>query len=99
MKNRTVTVIGATGFLGRHTVRALAKQRFRWAYGTLQCLWKYRGITFSPSHGELGMVAPGRDQVVLAREFVAGGSGTSRAVPARTAAMDRGTMGERVLRR
>lgn len=48
---------------------------------------------------ELGMVAPGRDQVVLAREFVAGGSGMSRAVPARTAAMDRGTMGERVLRR
>jgi cellulose synthase/poly-beta-1,6-N-acetylglucosamine synthase-like glycosyltransferase/peptidoglycan/xylan/chitin deacetylase (PgdA/CDA1 family) len=39
------------------TVRGLAKQRFRWAYGTLQCLWKYRGITFSPSHGELGMVA------------------------------------------
>ena len=39
------------------TVRALAKQRFRWAYGTLQCLWKYRSITFSPSHGELGMVA------------------------------------------
>ena len=24
------------------TVRGLAKQRFRWAYGTLQCLWKYR---------------------------------------------------------
>ena len=24
--------------------RALAKQRFRWAYGTLQCLWKHRGI-------------------------------------------------------
>ncbi|MDO7836804.1 glycosyltransferase [Sphingobium sp. HBC34] len=23
---------------------ALAKQRFRWAYGTLQCLWKHRGI-------------------------------------------------------
>jgi cellulose synthase/poly-beta-1,6-N-acetylglucosamine synthase-like glycosyltransferase/peptidoglycan/xylan/chitin deacetylase (PgdA/CDA1 family)/spore germination protein YaaH len=22
----------------------LAKQRFRWAYGTLQCLWKHRGI-------------------------------------------------------
>lgn len=48
---------------------------------------------------ELGMVAPGRDQVVLAREFVAGGSGTSRAAPARTAAVDRGTMGERALRR
>ena len=39
------------------TVRGLAKQRFRWAYGTLQCLWKYRGITFNPNHGELGMVA------------------------------------------
>lgn len=39
------------------TVRALAKQRFRWAYGTLQCLWKYRGITFNARHGELGLVA------------------------------------------
>ena len=42
---------------------------------------------------ELGMVAPGRDQVVLAREFVAGGSGLTRAVPARTAAVDRGSHG------
>ncbi|SEL88073.1 Glycosyltransferase, catalytic subunit of cellulose synthase and poly-beta-1,6-N-acetylglucosamine synthase [Sphingomonas palmae] len=24
--------------------RALAKQRYRWAFGTLQCLWKHRGI-------------------------------------------------------
>ncbi|RDE06751.1 polysaccharide deacetylase family protein [Sphingomonas aracearum] len=24
--------------------RALARQRFRWAFGTLQCLWKHRGI-------------------------------------------------------
>jgi peptidoglycan-N-acetylglucosamine deacetylase len=24
--------------------RALAKQRFRWAYGTLQCLWKHKAI-------------------------------------------------------
>lgn len=39
------------------TVRGLAKQRFRWAYGTLQCLWKHRAITFHPRHGELGMVA------------------------------------------
>jgi cellulose synthase/poly-beta-1,6-N-acetylglucosamine synthase-like glycosyltransferase/peptidoglycan/xylan/chitin deacetylase (PgdA/CDA1 family) len=39
------------------TVRGLAKQRFRWAYGTLQCLWKYRGITFNPAYGELGLVA------------------------------------------
>jgi len=29
MKNRTVTVIGATGFLGRHTVRALARAGWR----------------------------------------------------------------------
>ena len=39
------------------TVRGLAKQRFRWAYGTLQCLWKYRRITFNAQHGELGLVA------------------------------------------
>ena len=39
------------------TVGGLAKQRFRWAYGTLQCLWKYRGITFNAEYGELGLVA------------------------------------------
>jgi len=39
------------------TVRGLAKQRFRWAYGTLQCLWKYRRITFNPKFPQLGMVA------------------------------------------
>jgi len=48
---------------------------------------------------ELGMVAPGPDQVQLAREFVAGGGGVSRAVPSRTAAADRGSTGERMLRR
>ena len=26
------------------TFAGLAKQRFRWAFGTLQCLWKHRGI-------------------------------------------------------
>ena len=26
------------------SLRALAKQRFRWAYGTLQCLWKHGGV-------------------------------------------------------
>jgi cellulose synthase/poly-beta-1,6-N-acetylglucosamine synthase-like glycosyltransferase/peptidoglycan/xylan/chitin deacetylase (PgdA/CDA1 family)/spore germination protein YaaH len=26
------------------TFRALAKQRFRWAFGTLQCLWKHAGV-------------------------------------------------------
>ncbi|HEY5083119.1 MAG TPA: glycosyltransferase, partial [Rhizomicrobium sp.] len=39
------------------TVSGLAKQRFRWAYGTLQCLWKYRRITFNAEYGELGLVA------------------------------------------
>ncbi|MBA3879979.1 MAG: polysaccharide deacetylase [Sphingobium sp.] len=27
--------------------RALAKQRYRWAFGTLQCLWKHRGVMAS----------------------------------------------------
>lgn len=35
----------------------LARQRFRWAYGTLQCLWKYRSFTFNPRYGALGMIA------------------------------------------
>ncbi|MEO7247432.1 MAG: glycosyltransferase [Novosphingobium sp.] len=26
------------------TFRALAKQRFRWSFGTLQCLWKHRAV-------------------------------------------------------
>ncbi|MGC9953779.1 MAG: glycosyltransferase [Rhizomicrobium sp.] len=39
------------------TVRGLAKQRFRWAYGTLQCLWKYHAMTFNPRYGALGLVA------------------------------------------
>jgi hypothetical protein len=36
---------------------------------------------------ELGMMAPSRDQVQLAREFVTGGSGMSAAAPL-TAAVD-----------
>ena len=39
------------------TFGTLAKQRFRWAYGTLQCLWKYRDMTFNKRYGVLGMVA------------------------------------------
>ena len=39
------------------TVRGFAKQRFRWAFGTLQCLWKYRDLTFNPRYGWLGFVA------------------------------------------
>jgi cellulose synthase/poly-beta-1,6-N-acetylglucosamine synthase-like glycosyltransferase/peptidoglycan/xylan/chitin deacetylase (PgdA/CDA1 family) len=39
------------------TIRGLSKQRFRWAYGTLQCLWKYRRVTFNPKFPQLGLVA------------------------------------------
>ena len=39
------------------TFRGLARQRFRWAFGTLQCLWKYRGLTFNPRYGALGLFA------------------------------------------
>jgi cellulose synthase/poly-beta-1,6-N-acetylglucosamine synthase-like glycosyltransferase len=39
------------------TARGLARQRYRWAYGTLQCLWKHRDATFRPRYGALGMIA------------------------------------------
>lgn len=39
------------------SARGLARQRFRWAYGTLQCLWKHRDATFNPRHGALGTIA------------------------------------------
>jgi cellulose synthase/poly-beta-1,6-N-acetylglucosamine synthase-like glycosyltransferase/peptidoglycan/xylan/chitin deacetylase (PgdA/CDA1 family) len=39
------------------TARALAKQRFRWAFGTLQAAWKHRDATFNPEYGYLGFVA------------------------------------------
>ena len=35
----------------------LAKQRFRWAYGTLQCLWKHKRVMLNPRYGTLGLVA------------------------------------------
>ena len=37
------------------TFRAFFRQRFRWAYGTLQCLWKHRGALFH--YGFFGWVA------------------------------------------
>lgn len=39
------------------TWSGLARQRFRWAFGTLQCLWKHRAATFRPRYGALGLVA------------------------------------------
>jgi len=39
------------------TIKDLAKQRFRWAFGTLQCLWKHRAALLNPRYGTFGTVA------------------------------------------
>ena len=36
------------------TWRGLATQRFRWCFGTMQCLWKHRDMTFNPRYRALG---------------------------------------------
>lgn len=38
-------------------IKSLISQRFRWAFGTLQCLWKHRSILFSPGSSWLGWFA------------------------------------------
>ncbi|HKQ79968.1 MAG TPA: glycosyltransferase [Blastocatellia bacterium] len=38
------------------TVKGLAKQRFRWSFGTLQCMWKHRDALFRTRYGALGWV-------------------------------------------
>lgn len=38
-------------------VRALMSQRFRWSFGTLQCLWKHGEILFAPRSRWLGWFA------------------------------------------
>ena len=38
-------------------LRGLAKQRFRWSFGTLQCAWKHRDLLFRPRAGTLGFIA------------------------------------------
>lgn len=35
------------------TFATLARQRFRWAYGTMQCAWKHRDIIFNPRYKAL----------------------------------------------
>jgi peptidoglycan-N-acetylglucosamine deacetylase len=40
-----------------HNLRSLAKQRFRWAYGTLQCMWKHQDALFRRRYGALGFIA------------------------------------------
>ena len=39
------------------SLRNLAKQRFRWSYGTLQCMWKHKNALLNPRYGTLGFVA------------------------------------------
>ena len=39
------------------TIGGLLKQRFRWSFGTLQCIWKHRAATFDVKHPVLGFVA------------------------------------------
>ena len=52
---RIVYVPGAVAWTeAPETVRALSRQRFRWAYGTLQCLWKHRDMVFNWKYRALG---------------------------------------------
>ncbi len=39
------------------TFSALASQRFRWAYGTLQCVFKHADILFNPRYKALGFLS------------------------------------------
>jgi cellulose synthase/poly-beta-1,6-N-acetylglucosamine synthase-like glycosyltransferase/peptidoglycan/xylan/chitin deacetylase (PgdA/CDA1 family)/spore germination protein YaaH len=39
------------------TLRALARQRYRWSFGTLQCMWKHRDALLRPRFGSLGLIA------------------------------------------
>jgi len=38
------------------SLRGLARQRFRWAFGTLQCLWKHKDMVFHPRYRAIGLV-------------------------------------------
>jgi peptidoglycan-N-acetylglucosamine deacetylase len=52
---RCVYVPGAVAWTeAPETVRTLSRQRFRWAYGTLQCLWKHRDMVFNRKYRALG---------------------------------------------
>lgn len=49
------TAIGMTE--APDSLKDLAKQRFRWSYGTLQCMWKHKNALLNPRYGSLGFVA------------------------------------------
>lgn len=54
---RTITDNEALAFTeAPDNISCLAKQRFRWAFGTLQALWMHRRIVFRPGYGAMGMV-------------------------------------------
>ena len=54
-RQRIVYVPGAIGWTeAPESVATLARQRFRWAYGTLQCLWKHRDMVFNWKYRALG---------------------------------------------
>jgi len=38
-------------------IRSFYLQRFRWTYGTFQCVWKYRHYLMEPGHLRLGWIA------------------------------------------
>ena len=39
------------------SLRTLVRQRFRWSFGTLQCVWKHRRVFLNPKYGTLGLIA------------------------------------------
>ena len=54
-RRRIVYVPEAIGWTeAPESFRTLARQRFRWAYGTLQCLWKHRDLVFNWNYRALG---------------------------------------------
>jgi peptidoglycan-N-acetylglucosamine deacetylase len=54
-KNRIVYTPDAIAWTeAPETIRTFARQRFRWAYGTLQCLWKHRDKVFNWRYRALG---------------------------------------------
>jgi len=54
-RQRIVYVPQAIGWTeAPESVATLARQRFRWAYGTLQCLWKHRDMVFNWNYRALG---------------------------------------------
>lgn len=39
-----------------HTLKNFLKQRFRWVYGTMQCLWKHRGVFIEQPTSSMALV-------------------------------------------